>query len=228
MKNLTQNKKYNRAKQKEVERNLKKQKKREAILSSKVPRKVLCVSIKQEAFERLELSAKRKKTSNWEMLSHILFLIPQSKSSVKIKSIKTKRYKASTGNKQLNYRINATAWNKLEDLSKADGKSKARLVQELIMNHELISDETLKKDEREKKEREKHINYHSKKLTKKLFINHKNVIVHKEGIPMDKWNDEEYEQLQYLQKIQIEMFKKIQKKAKDAKQDISEPPEWGF
>ena len=45
---------------------------------------------------------------------------------------------------------------------------------------------------------------------------------------MDKWNDEEYEQLQYLQKIQIEMFKKIQKKEKDAKQDISEPPEWGF
>ena len=45
---------------------------------------------------------------------------------------------------------------------------------------------------------------------------------------MDKWNDEEYEQLQYLQKIQIEMFKKIQKKAKDAKQDISEPPEWNF
>ncbi len=55
------------------------------------------------------------------------------------------------------------------------------------------------------------------------------MIVHKKGIPMDKWNDKEYKQLQYLQKIQIEMFKKIQiEEAKDAKQDISEPPEWSF
>ena len=121
MQNLSNNKKYDRAKQKEVERNFKKQKKREAILSLKVDRKVLSVSIKKEAFEKLELLAKRGKTSNWEMLSRILLLIPQSKSSNKIRSNKTKRYKASTGNKQLNYRINAIAWDKLDILSKADG-----------------------------------------------------------------------------------------------------------
>ena len=215
MQNLTNNKKYDRAKQKEVERNLKKQKKREAILSLKVDRKVLSVSIKKEAFEKLELLAKRGKTSNWEMLSQILLLIPQRKSSREIRGIKTKRYKASTGNKQLNYRINSTAWYKLEDLSKADGKSKARLVQELIMNHELISEETL-----EKTEKEKQINYYSKKLTKKLYISSENMIVHKKGIPISKWNDDEYEQLQYLTKIQIKMFKEMQRK------DISDPPDW--
>ena len=59
MQNLTNNKKKDLAKQKEVERNFKKQKKREAILSLKVDRKVLSVSIKQEAFEKLELLAKR-------------------------------------------------------------------------------------------------------------------------------------------------------------------------
>ena len=227
MQNLTNNKKYDRAKQKEVERNFKKQKKREAILSLKVDRKVLSVSIKKEAFEKLELLAKRGKTSNWEMLSQILLLIPQRKSSREIRGIKTKRYKASTGNKQLNYRINSTAWYKLEDLSKADGKSKARLVQELIMNHELISEETLEKKEREKTEKEKQINYYSKKLTKKLYISSENMIVHKKGIPISKWNDDEYEQLQYLTKIQIEMFKEMQRKEReDAEQDISEPPDW--
>ena len=227
MRNLTNNKKYDRAKQKEVERNFKKQKKREAILSLKVDRKVLSVSIKKEAFEKLELLAKRGKTSNWEMLSQILLLIPQRKSSREIRGIKTKRYKASTGNKQLNYRINSTAWYKLEDLSKADGKSKARLVQELIMNHELISEETLEKKEREKTEKEKQINYYSKKLTKKLYISSKNMIVHKKGIPISKWNDDEYEQLQYLTKIQIKMFKEMQRKEReDAEQDISEPPDW--
>ena len=227
MQNLTNNKKYDRAKQKEVERNFKKQKKREAILSLKVDRKVLSVSIKKEAFEKLELLAKRGKTSNWEMLSQILLLIPQRKSSREIRGIKTKRYKASTGNKQLNYRINSTAWYKLEDLSKADGKSKARLVQELIMNHELISEENLEKKEREKTEKEKQINYYSKKLTKKLYISSENMIVHKKGIPISKWNDDEYEQLQYLTKIQIKMFKEMQRKEReDAEQDISEPPDW--
>tara|TARA_B100000242_G_scaffold220446_1_gene161483 strand:+ start:247 stop:945 length:699 start_codon:yes stop_codon:yes gene_type:complete len=227
MQNLTNNKKYDRAKQKEVERNFKKQKKREAILSLKVDRKVLSVSIKKEAFEKLELLAKRGKTSNWEMLSQILLLIPQRKSSREIRGIKTKRYKASTGNKQLNYRINSTAWYKLEDLSKADGKSKARLVQELIMNHELISEENLEKKEREKTEKEKQINYYSKKLTKKLYISSENMIVHKKGIPISKWNNDEYEQLQYLTKIQIKMFKEMQRKEReDAEQDISEPPDW--
>ena len=226
MQNLTNNKKYDRAKQKEVERNFKKQKKREAILSLKVDRKVLSVSIKKEAFERLELFARRAKISNCEMLSQILLLIPQRKSSIKIRGIKTKRYKASTGNKQLNYRINTIAWEKLDYLSKADGKSKARLVQELIMNHELISEETLEKKEREKTEKEKQINYYSKKLTKKLYISSENMIVHKKGIPISKWNDDEYGQLQYLTKIQIEMFKVMQRKeAEDAEQDVPEPPD---
>ena len=53
------------------------------------------------------------------------------------------------------------------------------------------------------------------------------MIVHKKGIPISKWNDDEYGQLQYLTKIQIEMFKEMQRKEReDAEQDISEPPDW--
>ena len=89
------------------------------------------------------------------MLSHILFKIHELKPSIKIRGIKTKRYKYCKGNKQLNYKISERAWNNLDILSKADGKSKARLVQELIMNHELISDETLEKKKREKTEKKK-------------------------------------------------------------------------
>jgi hypothetical protein len=36
--------------------------------------------------------------------------------------------------------------------------------------------------------------------------------VHKEGIPISKWSDNEYSQLMYLTKIQIGIFKEIQRK----------------
>ena len=218
MKNLTKDQKYNRAKEKEAARNFKKQKEREAKLSIKVSRKVLSVSIKQVAFERLELAAKRAKTYNWKMLSHILFKIHELKPSMKIRGIKTKRYKACTGDKQLNYKISERAWNNLDILSKADGKSKARLVQELIMDYELPSDESLEKKKREKTEKEKQIDYQSRRHTKNLVINNEDNIVHKKGIPISKWNDEEYRQLQYLQKIQIEMFKDRQRKEAEDEQ----------
>ena len=223
MQNLTNNKKYDRAKQKEVERNFKKQKKREAILSLKVDRKVLSVSIKKEAFEKLELLAKRGKTSNWEMLSQILLLIPQRKSSREIRGIKTKRYKASTGNKQLNYRINSTAWYKLEDLSKADGKSKARLVQELIMAYAIPSIESLEKKKREKTEKERQIYYQSMSHTKNLVIDKENNIIHRDGTPISKWNDNEYSQLLYLTKIRIGIFKEMQRKEAEKEQSRMPP-----
>ena len=253
MKHLTKDQRYNRAKDKEAERNSKKQKEREEKLSIKQTRKVLSVSIKQEAFEKLEIAAKRLKTSNWKMLSHILFKIHELKPSMKIKGIKTKRYKNCTGNKQVNYKISERAWNNLDILSKAEGKSKARLVQELIMDYEIPSIESLEKKKREKAEKEKQIYHQSINHTKNLFINNENNIVHKEGIPISKWSDNEYSQLMYLTKIQIGIFKEIQRKeiqrkeaeeelssrmlseeeiakflesAEHAQQDISEPPDW--
>ena len=36
--------------------------------------------------------------------------------------------------------------------------------------------------------------------------------MHKEGIPISKWSDNEYSQLMYLTKIQIGIFKEIQRK----------------
>ncbi len=227
MKNLTKDQKYNRAKEKEAERNFKKQKEREAKLSNKLPRKVLCVSIKQEAFEKLELAAKKAKLPIWKMLSHILFKIYELKPSIKIRGIKTKRYKASTGNKQLNYKISERAWNNLDILSKADGRSKARLVQELIRDYKIPSDESLEKKKREKTENEKQIYFQSRSHTKNLVIDKENNIIHRDGTPISKWNDNEYSQLLYLTKIQIEIFKEMQrKKAEEEEQDIPEPPDW--
>ena len=227
MKNHTKDQKYNRAKEKEAERNFKKQKEREAKLSNKLPRKVLSVSIKQEAFEKLELAAKKAKVPIWKMLSHILFKIYELKPSIKISGIKTKRYKNCTGAKQLNYKISERAWNNLDILSKADGKSKARLVQELIMAYKIPSDESLEKKKREKTEKEKQIYYQRMSHTKNLVIDNENNIVHKEGTPISKWNDNEYMQLQHLTKIRIEIFKEIQRKEReDAEKDISEPPDW--
>ena len=63
--------------------------------------------------------------------------------------------------------------------------------------------------------------------TKNLVINNENNIVHKEGIPISKWSENEYSQLMYLTKIQIGIFKEIQRKEReDAEKDISEPPDW--
>ena len=63
--------------------------------------------------------------------------------------------------------------------------------------------------------------------TKNLVIDNENNIVHKEGIPISKWSDNEYSQLQYLTKIRIEIFKEMQRKEKeDAEKNISEPPDW--
>ena len=115
----------------------------------------------------------------------------------------------------------------MDILSKAEGKSKARLVQELIMDYEIPSIESLEKKKREKAEKEKQIYHQSINHTKNLFINNENNIVHKEGIPISKWSDNEYSQLQYLTKIRIEIFKEMQRKDReDAEQDISEPPDW--
>ena len=157
------------------------------------------------------------------------------------------------GNKQVNYKISERAWNNLDILSKSDGKSKARLVQELIMDYEIPSIESLEKKKREKAEGKKQIYNQSINHTKNLFINNENKIEHKEGIPISKWSDNEYSQLMYLTKIQIGIFKEIQRKeiqrkeaeeelssrmlseeeiakflesAEHAKQDISEPPDW--
>ena len=191
MRKLTKDQRYYRAKKKEAERNFRRIKDREGKLAIKVTRKPFNVSIKQEAFEKLELAAKRLKTSNWKMLSHILFKIHELKPSMKIKGIRTKRYKNCTGNKQVNYKISERAWNNLDILSKAEGKSKARLVQELIMDYEILSIESLEKKKREKAEKEKQIYHQSINHTKNLFINNENNIVHKEGIPISKWSDNE-------------------------------------
>ena len=146
---------------------------------------------------------------------------------MKIRDIKTKRYKASTGNKQLNYKISERAWNNLDILSKADGKSKARLVQELIMAYKIPSDESLEKKKREKTEKEKQIYFQSMSHTKNLVIDKENNIIHRDGTPISKWNDNEYSQLLYLTKIQIEIFKEMQRKeAEEEEQDIPEPPDW--
>ena len=76
----------------------------------------------------------------------------------------------------------------------------------------------------EKKEKKKQINYQSMSHTKNLVIDNENNIVHKEGTPISKWNDNEYLQLQYLTKIRIEIFKEMQRKEAE-KEQYRMPPD---
>lgn len=215
MRKLTKDQRYYRAKKKEAERNFRRIKDREGKLAIKVTRKPLNVSIKQEAFNKLQDLAKRAELSNWEMLTRILnHQIPQYQSLndslqrydwPKIKPAETKHYKGSTGNKQITYRITTTAWNKLDCHSKAIGKSKARIVQELIMDHKQIPQKTL-----ETKKKKLVIENHQRAWNRaslrsgKLYINSNNEIKHSKGIPMEMWDKKEWECHDALAKVREE------------------------
>ena len=57
----------------------------------------------------------------------------------------SKKNKGSTGIKQLNLAITSTAWKKLHCFSNAVGLSKARIIQDLILNYTFCSPEELEK-----------------------------------------------------------------------------------
>ena len=51
----------------------------------------------------------------------------------------SKKNKGSTGKKQLNLAITSTAWKKLHCFSNAIAISKARIIQELLINHKFTN-----------------------------------------------------------------------------------------
>ena len=123
--------------------------------TSRVARKPLCVRINEEAAAILDEAANREKRDKWEILDRMIkfgltdgdgrslgrdsgntaHLDKPSAEGIKI------RYKGTKGSVQINYRITVTAWDKLDRHSKAGlGQSKAKTVQDLILNYKFLSD----------------------------------------------------------------------------------------
>ena len=122
--------------------------------TSRVARKPLCVRINEEAAAILDEAANREKRDKWEILDRMIKLGLTDGDGRSLSGGMNKghldkppadgikvRYKGSKGSVQINYRITITAWDKLDRHSKAGlGQSKAKTVQDLILNYKFLSD----------------------------------------------------------------------------------------
>ena len=115
-------------------------------------RKILNVSISLEAFKKLDNLSKLEGIKKWMMLSRMLirsrlvrnreYMIQHRWISSLLKPRDTTiKYKGTTGTKQLSYYISESAWNKLECHKTAQGLSKARIVQSIILDYQPTSQE---------------------------------------------------------------------------------------
>lgn len=203
----------------------------------RVTRKPLSVRVKLAAYEKLEDLSKVLNLAKWEVLTRILlFKLPSYASLSDSESpcirydwltpedAEKIQYKGSTGEKQLTYYITSTAWKKLDIHKKLVGMSKARIVQSLILDYKPTSqaalDRAKKAREKDKEKRDaykalskgvkienKFSKDHPKRSTKHLWINSDLIICHKKLIPMDKWDDEEWEEYDVLAPITDRMLK---------------------
>ena len=96
------------------------------------------------------------------------------------------------------------AWKKLDCHKVATGKSKAKIVQSLILDYKPMSLKALEKQKRNraaiketrdsyKSEALKESNSKVKSSNKKFWVTSNGEILHKKGIPMDKWDEDEYD-----------------------------------
>ena len=72
----------------------------------------------------------------------------------------SKKNKRSTGIKQLNIAITSTAWKKLHCFSNAIGLSKARIIQDLIINYTFCSPKELEKQKQYRKKSRERYGFH--------------------------------------------------------------------
>ena len=221
-KKLTKDQKYNRKLRKEGQKDYKRVPREGKTTSTRVTRRSLCVRVSTEAAERLKTMADDAGVHLWQMATRIIFLqIPGSDygggyhvynpSTFKYENYvhddsKPSRYKGETGDKQLNLRINSTAWNKLDKYSGSINESKARVFQRLVLQHKPLTKEQREKQEQRRREQQEYYaqwdNWkkppqESAKKPKFKIDNYQ--IIHVKGISSELWDDAEWEEYERLQ-----------------------------
>ena len=189
----------------------------------RVTRRALCVRVSTETAERLKTMADDAGVHLWQMATRIIhpgipgydtgygyrFFNPETCKMEKYEEesdlSKNIRYKGETGDIQLNLRINSTAWNKLHAYS-SDVKvrqSKVRVFQRLVLEHKPLSKvqrEKQKEARQEEKEFYAEWNGLAKQPAKKPKFKIDNYqIIHVKGIPVELWDDAEWEEYERLQ-----------------------------
>ena len=220
-KKLTKDQKYNQKLRKEGQKDFKRVPREGKTASKRVTRRALCVRVSTEAAERLKTMADDAGVHLWQMATRIIHQgIPGSDygggyhvynpSTFKYESYehdesKPSRYKGETGDKQLNLRINSTAWNKLHAYSNHAKvrQSKARVFQRLVLEHKPLTKEQREKQKEARQEEKEYYaewNGLAKQPAKKPKFKIDNYqIIHVKGIPIELWDDAEWEEYEQLQ-----------------------------
>ena len=219
----TKDQKYNQKLREEGQKDYKRVPREGKTASMRVTRLALCVRVSTEAAERLKTMADDAGVHLWQMATRIIhlgipgydigygypFFNPETCKMEKYEEdsdlSKNIRYKGETGDVQLNLRINSTAWNKLHCFSN-DSKvrqSKARVFQRLVLEHKPLTKEQREKQNKARREEKEYYaewNGLAKQPAKKPKFKIDNYeIIHVKGIPVELWDDAEWEEYERLQ-----------------------------
>ena len=216
MRKPTKDQRYYRKKKKDAKRDFRRTNREDGTHGVRVTRRPLCVRISLEAFNKLSSIAEEKGKKRGEMLTRMIIQTLPKYAELNfdertkdlhryiwhdIKVADKKRYKRSKEEeKQITYDITSTAYNKLNYHSKSKGLSKARIVESLIVNYTPLTKEQLEREiQRREEYRAKYGLYTSRRFKedykKTKFLNcGSGHFIHKKGIPMEYWDDEEFDE----------------------------------
>ena len=196
--------------------------------------KPICVRISLLAYEKLVTLSEKLKLDKRLIVDRLLkFKLPRYQSDSDSDSplkrydwhypepAEKGSYKGATGEKQITYYVSSTAWKKLDCHKVATGKSKAKIVQSLILDYKPMSAAALESQKRRrlgikatedfyKSEQKKASTSTEKRYNRKFFVNSNGEIVHKKRIPIEMWDDAEFdlydELVPYADSLQKQMI----------------------
>lgn len=239
---LSKHQRYYRKRKKDSEQDFRKVEKDGPCLGIRVTRKPLKVNVSEEAFNRLAVLSDQAGVTRWEMLSRIIIKGLPRYASTSGSMNPTHRYdwperlihptqlnfkyKGSTGDKQINYSITSTAWNKLQCHKTATGLSKARIVQSLLLAYKPLSPEQLEKNRESARQRsDEAFAYRASPNTipkhkQPSFLDVGSEIIHVKGIPAEQWVDDELtEYEECFHKMCLRNLRRLQDQGKQSTQE---------
>ena len=233
-KKLTKDQKYNRKLRKEGQKDYKRVPREGKTASTRVTRRSLCVRVSAETAERLKAMADTAGIHQWQMATRIIHngiaggISARGHASYNHETGKFEWYKSSlnppeaikykgvTGDKQLNQRITSTAWNKLACYANELKQSKARVFQRLVLDYKPLTREQCEKQEKARQEEKEYYaewNGLAKQPAKKPKFKIDNYeIIHVKGIPVELWDDAEWEE---YERLQADVEQRMQEKLND-------------
>ena len=161
--------KLHRRRKKDAERNFRWVPREDGTRGVRVTKKPICVRVSQEAYDKLKADSQEKGKTMEQMLSHMIYhsitcnqgsrgmgvdgyhwdgaLRKAEERQVEAIKDKPVRRRAKRGEVMLNLRITYTAWMKLEAEKIRTKKSKARLVDEMVLSYRFVPQHILDRNQ---------------------------------------------------------------------------------